>query len=332
MAAAPTRPTAAPRPPFPGTVYAANYDTGGSGVAYSVSSTNGTSNGYRSDGIDLEATSDTVDNTGAGAYDLGWTTSGQWFHYTVNVATAGTYTVSLRLAAPSAVTGGLDIANASGTDLSGLISVPATGGWQDWATVTATVTLPAGVQTLTIAQDAAGWNIHYLTFASAGGGSTGINSSTWYEVVNENSGLCESAAGGSTANGTAVEQLACTGATSQLWQFVSVATGEYEVLNDNAQSEGESWNITGGTSATASGALLQTWQYGGAGNTNELFAATLGSTGYYTFVADNSGLCIDTPSASTASGVQLQQYTCNGTAAQDVQPGRRLTLVTLPGG
>ena len=84
----------------PGTVYAANYDTGGQGVAYNVTSANGSANGYRSDGIDLEATADTTNNTGAGADDIGWTTAGQWFNYTVNVATAGTYTVAFRVASP----------------------------------------------------------------------------------------------------------------------------------------------------------------------------------------------------------------------------------------
>jgi hypothetical protein len=150
----------------PGTVQAANYDTGGQGVAYNVTSVNGTANSYRSDGVDLEACTD----TGCGD-DIGWTSAGQWFRYTVNVATAGTYTVSLRLAAPSAVTDGLHIANSSGTNLSGNINIPATGAWQTWTTVTATVTLPAGQQTLTINQDNGGWNIHQLTFASSGGGS-----------------------------------------------------------------------------------------------------------------------------------------------------------------
>ena len=81
----------------PGVVQAENYDTGGQGVAYNVTSTNGTGNSYRSDGIDLETTSDT-----GGGYDLGWTSAGQWFRYTVNAASAGTYTVSFRVAAPSA--------------------------------------------------------------------------------------------------------------------------------------------------------------------------------------------------------------------------------------
>ena len=150
----------------PGTVQAANYDTGGQGVAYNVTSVNGNGTSYRSDGVDLETTADTQDTTPAGGgYDLGWTAAGQWFKYTVNAATAGTYTVSLRLASPNGVTDGLHIASSTGANLSGNINVPDTGGWQTWTTVTATVTLPAGQQTLTIDQDNAGWNIHQLTFA-----------------------------------------------------------------------------------------------------------------------------------------------------------------------
>jgi hypothetical protein len=161
----------------PGTVQAANYDTGGKGVAYNVGTVNGSANSYRSDGVDLETTTDT-----GGGYDIGWTAAGQWFNYTVNVATAGTYTVSLRLAAPTAVTDALHISNGSGTNLSGNVNAPATGGYQAWTTVTASVTLPAGVQTLTVHQDNAGWNIHYLTFASgsgSGGGYGGFPSSFW---------------------------------------------------------------------------------------------------------------------------------------------------------
>ena len=144
----------------PGTVQAENYDTGGQGVAYNVTSTNGTGNSYRSDGVDLETTTDT-----GGGYDLGWTATGQWFKYTVNVATAGTHTVSFRVAAPSAATDAFHLSNAAGTNLSGNVNVAATGGWQTWVTVTATVTLPAGVQTLTLNEDNGGWNVNYVTFS-----------------------------------------------------------------------------------------------------------------------------------------------------------------------
>jgi hypothetical protein len=144
----------------PGTVQAANYDTGGQGTGYNVASVNGTANSYRPDGVDLEACTD----TGCGD-DIGWTGAGQWFRYTVNVASARSYTVSLRLASPSGVTGALHIASSSGANLSGAVSVPATGGWQTWTTVTVSVTLPAGQQTLTVFQDNGGWNIHQISFA-----------------------------------------------------------------------------------------------------------------------------------------------------------------------
>ncbi len=156
----------------PGLVQAENYDTGGQGVAYNVTSINGTGNGYRADGVDLESTSDT-----GGGYNVGWTSGGQWFRYTVNVTAAGTYTLSLRVAAPSAVTGALHLSNAAGANLSGAVNLPATGGWQTWTTVTASVTLPAGQQVLTLNQDNGGWNINSLQFAGGGGASATLTTS-----------------------------------------------------------------------------------------------------------------------------------------------------------
>ncbi|HZS14730.1 MAG TPA: carbohydrate-binding protein, partial [Candidatus Dormibacteraeota bacterium] len=160
--------------PVPGTVQAANYDTGGQGVAYSVTAANGSANSYRPDGVDLETTADTQGTSSpGGAYDQGWTGAGQWFKYTVNVATAGTYSVAFRLASPYGITDALHIANSSGANLSGALAVPNTGGYQTWTTVAASVTLPAGQQTLTVVQDSNGYNLHNLTFTLTSGGSGG---------------------------------------------------------------------------------------------------------------------------------------------------------------
>ena len=57
-------------------------------------------------------------------------------------------------------------------------------------TVTATLTLPAGTQALVVDQDNGGWNIHDMSFAPSG------VTSSWFEVVNQSSGLCATAAGG----------------------------------------------------------------------------------------------------------------------------------------
>lgn len=69
------------------------------------------------------------------------------------------------------MTDALHIADTSGTSLSGPVNVPATGGWQNWTTVTASVTLPAGQQILVLDQDSGGWNIRYMSFARSSGGT-----------------------------------------------------------------------------------------------------------------------------------------------------------------
>src|SRR6185437_4875420 len=181
LAGLPSQAHAAASAPFggtpvalPGLVEAANYDTGGQGVAYNVTATNGSANSYRADGVDLETTADTSGTSPAGgAYDMGWTTPGQWFDYTVSVPTAGTYSVAFRLASPYGITDALHIANASGANLTGSVAVPNTGGYETWTTVTASLILPAGTQTLTVMQDTNGWNFHNMAFTLTSGGGGG---------------------------------------------------------------------------------------------------------------------------------------------------------------
>jgi lysophospholipase L1-like esterase len=154
--------------PIPGTIQTENYDMGGEGVAYHDADAVNSGGQYRSDGVDIEVSGDT-----SGADNVGWTSNGEWLKYTVSVATAGAYTVSLRVASVAAVgtnAGRLHLQTPSGTNLSGTINVPGTGGWQTWTTITATVTLPAGPQVIELFEDTGGYNLNYMTFASAAPG------------------------------------------------------------------------------------------------------------------------------------------------------------------
>jgi fibronectin type 3 domain-containing protein len=237
---------------IPGTIQAENYDLGGEGVAYHVTSINGSGNSYRSDGVDLETTADT-----GGGYDLGWTAGGQWFKYTVNVATAGTYSVACRVAAAAAVgttAGSFHIQNASGTNLSGAVSVPGTGGWQTWSTINATVTLPAGTQTIEVYQDTGGFNFNYFKFsqnspaapsaltASAGNGQvtlswTGSAGATSYNVYRGTSAGGE----GSTAiatgvTGTSFVNTGLTNGTAYYYKVAAVSGGGTSAMSNEASA------------------------------------------------------------------------------------------------
>ena len=159
--------------PLPGTIQAEHFDNGANGVAYG-DSTNGNSGGqFRNTSVDIEGTSDT-----GGGYNIGWTAIGEWLRYTVNVAAAGSHTIELRVAAPG--TGGTVHLEVNGTDVSGPIFIPNTGGWQSWTTVSKRgVNLPAGQQVWTLVIDGAGpggtvGNLNWIrAVAESGGGSGG---------------------------------------------------------------------------------------------------------------------------------------------------------------
>jgi hypothetical protein len=144
--------------PIPGTIQAENYDLGGEGVAYHDVDATNNGGAYRTDGVDIEATTDA-----GGGYDVGWTEPGEWLNYTVNVATTGSYTLQLRVAS---INSGKSFHIAmDGANVSGSIAVPNTGGWETWQTVTVNnVSLTSGQHIMQIYMDTDGFNINYLVF------------------------------------------------------------------------------------------------------------------------------------------------------------------------
>ena len=149
---------------------------------------------------------------------------------------------------------------------------------------------------------------------STSGSSPAIDSSKWYTVANANSAKCLDATGGSTANGTALQQWTCTaGNTNQQWQFQPTDSGFYQVVARNATTQ--AWDVTGGSGATGNGVKIQLWAYGGG--TNEQWQAVAQSDGTYRFSPrNNTGNCLDVTDVSTADGALLQQWACSGGAAQ----------------
>jgi hypothetical protein len=129
-------------------------------------------------------------------------------------------------------------------------------------------------------------------------------------VTNAGSGKCVDARAAATGNGTAVQQYTCNGSSAQSWQFTATDSGYYRI--GVASAPGQVWDET--NVSTADGALTQLWLYGGGAN--QQWQPVAEASGAFHFVNRNSGKCLDVPGASTADSVQLEQYTCNGTAAQ----------------
>jgi hypothetical protein len=138
---------------------AENY-TGGtsaaSGVDYYDTSAGNYGGKYRTQNVDIESCSE-------GGYNVGWTAAGEWMRY--RFTGGGTYQISVRYAAYYNSTVHIEV---DGVNVSGAIALPATGGWQNWATVTGkTITLASASHTVRFIADSAGFNVNYFRFTPA---------------------------------------------------------------------------------------------------------------------------------------------------------------------
>lgn len=106
-------------------------------------------------GVQTEACSE-------GGSNVGWIDTGDWMSYVnIVVPASGTYRIDYRVAS---VGGGTLASNLNTNQVTfPAVSVPATGGWQNWTTVSQTVTLDAGTYTFGIYASAGGWNINWYS-------------------------------------------------------------------------------------------------------------------------------------------------------------------------
>jgi hypothetical protein len=125
---------------IPGSILAADYDTGGEGVAYHDTTPGNTGGYYRNDDVDIELCSLLGDPV------VAYTRPGEWLGYTVNVTRSGIYEASFRVSsqASSSLSVMVDGVNF------GSMTVPNTGSWQTYASVSRLIWLGSGTHTIRV--------------------------------------------------------------------------------------------------------------------------------------------------------------------------------------
>ena len=108
-------------------------------------------------GVQLETTTDA-----GGGQNVAYIDAGDWMSYDVTIPTAGTYRIIYRVASPNSNMT-LRLEKDAGATQLGSVTIPNTGGWQNWANIAHNVTLPAGTYSIGIATATGGFNINYLT-------------------------------------------------------------------------------------------------------------------------------------------------------------------------
>jgi hypothetical protein len=123
-------------------------------------------------GIDVETTTDT-----GGGQDVGWIDAGDWMSYSVTIPATGTYNVAYRVASPNSNTS-LRLEKDAGATQLGTVTIPNTGGWQNWTNVSHNVSLPAGTYSIGIATVTGGFNLNYLTITNVSSARVAVTTKT----------------------------------------------------------------------------------------------------------------------------------------------------------
>lgn len=136
---------------LPDKLEAENFDRGGEGIAYHDTESANLGGAYRPlEGVDVQTTTD-IDGGSAVAF----VKAGERLEYTVDVVPGGNYDVDFRVASLAA--GGKFHLEVDGANVTGAMTVPQTGDWNKYATVTKTgLNLSVGRHVLRLAFDANG--------------------------------------------------------------------------------------------------------------------------------------------------------------------------------
>lgn len=144
---------------LPGKIMAADYITGGEGIGYHDNSPGNIGGKYRRDSVDIRVNPE-------GGYNVGWNQAGEWLKYNVDVEKEDNYQVDIRVATDlegSQIRVWLD----DTVDLTGIIDVPKTGGWDNWESVIKEdVSLPAGKHTIKTEMVKGEFDLRSINFTS----------------------------------------------------------------------------------------------------------------------------------------------------------------------
>ncbi len=155
---------------IPGILEAEDYKPSGPGVGYNDSSLGNSGGAYKQNDVDIENTGDTN-----GRYNVGWIDSGEWLAYDISATEASnTYDIGFRVASPNG--NGSFHLEMNGTPITEIISIPNTGNWQHYKTVTIkNVSIGIGNHEVRIVFDSPELNINFMEFKKAtntpGGGA-----------------------------------------------------------------------------------------------------------------------------------------------------------------
>jgi hypothetical protein len=179
----------------------------------------------------------------------------------------------------------------------GSATVPVTGSWDTFTTVTGTISgAPTGTTTLYLTFAGASGALYDLDAFTIGGGGSGTGGTG--PIVGLD-GKCLDVAGGNSADGTKIQLYTCNTSAAQNWTVTPDST---------IKSLGKCLDVAGG--ATGNGTLVQLY------TCNNSAAQNWSAQADGTVRNPQSGRCLDVSEHNSADGQQIHIWDCLAAANQ----------------
>jgi len=226
----------------------------------------------------------------SGGYTIGNVHNGDWTGY-AGITTNGAYRFTARVSSAGAG-GTIQVRSGSSTGtLLGSVTVPVTGGWETFTSVSTPLSGNAnGALHLAFAGTGTGalFDVDSFTLAASGIGP-----------VRGLAAKCLDISNGGTADGTRIQLWTCNATAAQSWTRNGLTL----------RALGKCLDVSGG--GTADGTLVQLWTCNGTGAQ----AWVPGAAG--SLVNPASGKCLDVSGNNSADGTQIHLWTCLGAGNQN---------------
>jgi len=160
---------------IPGIVQVEDYDKGGYNVAYYDSDRKNEGEVYRNDGVDIVETTD--------GYAIGYTKTGEWLEYTINVAADDEYDVAASMANGNAAPKVSLIFD--GKDTCSLTGKSVKNDWDTYSLATGKITLKEGSHTMRLAFNNNYTNIDYIEFTPFDPSSSNNIVASRFDVISD---------------------------------------------------------------------------------------------------------------------------------------------------
>lgn len=188
------------------------------------------------------------------------------------------------------------------------VNLPQTANWNTYGSISKSITLTSGMNTIRIEKGAQYFDLDYIELMGVNN-SNNLLSDGIYKIVSKNSNKVMEVQNSSTSDEGNVVQNTWNGGNNQKWKVIEISKGVYKIANLNSNKVLDVASVSFNDGANI-------FQYSFLDGKNQKWFVNQTENGFFKIQSVNSGKVIDVEGFSTNDGANISQYQFTGTDNQ----------------